>query len=68
MDDETISTSQVRIVLGYEHVSSARSWLSRRKIESVGRDKGTGEKLWPALAVRAALASRHQGPHPEIQP
>lgn len=72
MDEETITTKQVQIVLGHDHASSARAWLSRKRIKPVSRDPETGEKHWPAIAVRAALASRLRGerpkPHPEIQP
>jgi len=61
---ETVTTTGAAHILGLKGVShrsltaAARTTLRRMGIEAVGRDTGTGEKLWPAEQIRTAMRSR----------
>ncbi len=56
-EGELMSTTEVRHLLGVGSSAAARVQLHRWRISAVGRAL-SGEKLWPAAAVRAAHASR----------
>ena len=56
---ETLTTSQVRDMLGLASNRAARVQLTVRwGLAAVGRDVETGEKLWPAGPVRERIAAR----------
>lgn len=58
-DDATMTTSEVRDLLGLGSSAAARVQLIRWRIRAGGRDTATGEKLWDRAAVETANANRH---------
>jgi hypothetical protein len=53
-----MTTSEVREFLNLGSARATRVQLARWGIEAVGRDVGSGEKLWNAEQVRAARDNR----------
>lgn len=67
-DTETMPTRAVAELLGYTNVNAARAELSRLGVEAIGRDRETGEKLWPAWVAEIVKNRPGRGARTDLVP
>jgi hypothetical protein len=65
----TIRTSEVAALLRLRSAAAARVQLARWKLDAVGRDTATGEKLWPKdLVEELAAIPKRPGYRSDLKP
>lgn len=55
VDAGQMTTTQIRERLGHASSAVTRRWLSRFKIEAIGRDTESGEKVYDQHDVETAI-------------
>jgi hypothetical protein len=57
-----MTTRQVSTRLGHRNSATTRAWLARYEIQATGRVTGSGEKIYNAAEIEAAIARMPIGP------